>query len=191
MRVIAGALKGRTLLAPRGGTTRPTTDRTKEAIFSVLASMMGPGLSDAIVLDAFAGSGGLGIEALSRGASRVVFIEKDPRAHSALTDNIRRLGLTDRALVLRGDAFALAKRGFHAPFSLILLDPPYTLDAGRTALLLAGLARAESVEPGCVVVWEHARDVALTWPAGFAEVSRKRYGSTSVSFGRFVEGESR
>lgn len=190
MRVVAGELKGRTLLAPRGKTTRPTTDRTKEAVFSVLASMLGPDLSDAIVLDAFAGSGGLGIEALSRGASRAVFVEKDPRAFSVLTENVDRLELNTRALLLRGDAFALAKRGFHAPFSLILLDPPYTLDAGRTALLLADLARAESVEPGCVVVWEHARDAALTWPAGFAQVSLKRYGSTSVSFGRFVEGES-
>ncbi len=176
MRVVAGELKGRTLLAPRGKTTRPTTDRTKEAVFSVLASMLGPDLSDAIVLDAFAGSGGLGIEALSRGASRAVFVEKDPRAFSVLTENVDRLELNTRALLLRGDAFALAKRGFHAPFSLILL--------------LADLARAESVEPGCVVVWEHARDAALTWPAGFAQVSLKRYGSTSVSFGRFVEGES-
>ncbi len=194
MRIIAGTLKGRRIVSPKGHTTRPTTDRVRESVFSVLTSVMGEDLDDAVVLDAFAGSGALGIEALSRGARSCVFVELDRQARRALTDNIASLGLAQRASVLPVDVFAQARRGIISdagqPFSLILLDPPYTIDPARTGRLLADLSSANAIEPGCVVVWEHASNVEPEWPAGFSELSRRRYGSTHVAFARAVEGKA-
>jgi 16S rRNA (guanine966-N2)-methyltransferase len=121
VRIIAGEWRGRRLRTPAGGETRPTSDRVREAWFSV----MGPSVEGARVLDLFSGSGALGLEALSRGAREVVFVEKGRRPLHALEDNIRSLGAGDRASVVRGDAMAFARRLEAGSFDLALADPPY------------------------------------------------------------------
>lgn len=183
MRIIAGEFRGRTLQAPKGCTTRPTTDRVRESLFSAIVSHMGPQLAGAVVLDPFAGSGALGLEALSRGAARVVFAEKDRSAIAALERNIDALGVRDRVRVHRADAFSLAAQGvFSGPFSLILLDPPYKLVPSEITGLLGELAHQGRMADGALLAWEHGSDVAAEWPEGFEPVQHKTYGPTRIDF---------
>jgi 16S rRNA (guanine966-N2)-methyltransferase len=192
LRIVAGTLRGRTVRAPKGGATRPTTDRVREAIFSTLASLAGPNLGGGPVLDAFSGTGALGLESLSRGARPVVFVEKNRAALQALERNIEELTGSNDARIVRSDVFSLAKRGVAGgPFSLILLDPPYTLDQSIVAGLLTTLASSGAVTRGCHVIWEHTRDVDITWPPGFALVAEKHYGTTSVGFAVYEGGAER
>jgi 16S rRNA (guanine966-N2)-methyltransferase len=189
MRIVAGTLKGRTLHAPKGSTTRPTTDRVREAVFSTLASIAGADLGGGPVLDLFAGSGALGLEALSRGARPVVLVDKAHDALQVLERNVRGLGVGGDVRVIRSDTFSLARRGIAlGPFSLILLDPPYTLDQSRVADLLLTLAEGGAIRVGCHVVWEHARETEPVWPPGFALLAEKAYGTTSVGFGVYEGG---
>jgi 16S rRNA (guanine966-N2)-methyltransferase len=185
MRIVAGRLKGRRLLAPEGVRTRPTAARVRESLFSSLTSLLGHDLGGGPVLDAFAGSGALGLEALSRGAGPVTFIERDRNACAALEANIASLGVGEHSRVVRGDVFSLVERRFPAAFALILLDPPYTLDAARIKHLLSLLAGTGSVAERAVVCWEHATDVLVEWPIGFEPLVSKRYGSTTVDMVRF------
>lgn len=169
MRVVAGELRGRKLVAPDGVTTRPTTDKVRQAVFNSLASL---GLiEDAVVADLFAGSGALGIEALSRGAARCVFVERDRAALRALRDNLQSLGLEPRSTVVTSDAMAWAPamRGV----DLALIDPPYTFEAWPQLLALL-----EVTDVGHVVC-ESARDVAA--PEGWDVLRSKRYGRTHVT----------
>ena len=178
MRVIAGTLGGRRLKAPRGTTTRPTSDRVKEALFALLGDIAG-----ARVLDLFAGAGGLGIEALSRGAARAVFIERDQRALRALRENVRSLGLgAARAEVRAGDVLALLRtaRGRAETYDLVFIDPPYSRasDLGRElSLLLAPLLELEAR-----IVVESDRRAPLQLQA---QLERERtYGDTSIMIHR-------
>ena len=152
MRIIAGTLKGRRLRSPRWPGLRPTSDRLRETLFNVLA----PRVAGARVLDAFAGTGALGIEALSRGAATVVFIEQDRRAQALIAENLEHCGVRNGCVIIRGPVARglRALRGDPAsrPFDLVLLDPPYELDADEA---LAGIDAL--VAPGGVVVLEHAR----------------------------------
>ncbi|MDZ4169342.1 MAG: 16S rRNA (guanine(966)-N(2))-methyltransferase RsmD [Coriobacteriia bacterium] len=188
MRVIAGRLRGRRLKAPKGNHTRPTTDRVRESLFSVLASLAGPEIGGGPCLDAFAGSGALGIEALSRGAGPTTFVETDRAALSVLDDNLDSLSLRGESRVLKGSVFSLAKCGIGGPFSLILLDPPYTLDAAQVRSLLSDLLSTGAVEPGALVSWEHASSTEVEWPEGFESVAQKRYGTIGISVARHMEG---
>lgn len=189
MRVIAGMHRGRRLVAPKGESTRPTTDRVREALFSSIASHLGPGLSAGTVLDAFAGSGALGIEALSRGASFATFVEKAPSALSALERNLADLRVSAQARIVRGDVFSLAKRGVGRGYALIMLDPPYTLDAAVVAELLASLLASGAAVEGTIVSWEHSAATDVSWPEGFVSLTTKKYGSIGVDLGRCVKGE--
>lgn len=132
MRIIAGHFRGRPLQAPPGSATRPTGDRVREALFSMLASRLGS-FEDLRVADLYAGSGALGLEALSRGAAEAVFVETDPKAQAAIKANAAKLGVTDKVRVLGGSALALPRT---EPFDLILADPPYANGSG-TALVKA------------------------------------------------------
>ena len=132
MRIIAGQFRGRPLQAPPGSATRPTGDRVREALFSMLASRLGA-FDDLRVADLYAGSGALGLEALSRGAAEAVFVETDPNAQAAIKVNAAKLGVTDKVRVLGGSALALPRS---EPFDLILADPPYANGSG-TALVKA------------------------------------------------------
>lgn len=190
MRIVAGRFRGRLLSAPKGTETRPTTDRVREALMSSLASLLGPDLGGGRALDAFAGSGALGLEALSRGVERVTFVEKHRGALSALGDNVAALGVNGECRIVAGDAFSLAARGALAgPFALILLDPPYRLDQSEVAGLLASLASQGAVSDEAHVVWEHAAGTPAPWPEGFSPVVTKTYGDTAVEIAVYEEGE--
>jgi 16S rRNA (guanine966-N2)-methyltransferase len=169
MRVIAGELGGRRLRSARGQATRPTAERVREALFSMLEPLQG-----AVVLDLFAGSGALGIEALSRGATHATFVERDPRALAVLRANVAALELGERARVLGGDALA-ALRGKDI-YDLVFLDPPYAM-----APALAGVLSRELpgvLGPGARVVSESDRRAPLE--LDLALVRERRYGDTLI-----------
>jgi 16S rRNA (guanine(966)-N(2))-methyltransferase RsmD len=177
MRIIAGALKGR-VLAPVKGRTRPTAARVREAIFNIL----GPAVPEEKVLDLFAGTGALGIEALSRGAAAAVFVEDHPEALKGLRRNLEALGLLERSRVLPLPAVAalrqLAARGER--FGLVFLDPPY--GGGAAAATLKALAGANLLLPQARVVAEHSRRETLPESAGRLERQvLRRYGDTQVA----------
>jgi 16S rRNA (guanine966-N2)-methyltransferase len=131
MRIISGLWRSRPLIAPKGDTTRPTADRTRETLFSMLTSRLGS-FEDLTVLDLFAGSGALGLEALSRGAAKCTFVEQDKPALDALETNIAKLGAKAQCDIRRGSALMLGPT--RAPFDLIMMDPPYGTGAGQVAL---------------------------------------------------------
>lgn len=160
MRIIAGAWRGRPLVAPAGDATRPTADRTRETLFSMLVSRLGT-LDGLRVADLFAGSGGLGLEALSRGAGHVTFVENDPAAMKAIKANLEKLGASDRAEVRVGSALALPRA---APFDLVLADPPYDDDA---AAVLAAVVKAEWLADGGWLSIETKRKGVVVPPDGW------------------------
>jgi 16S rRNA (guanine(966)-N(2))-methyltransferase RsmD len=177
MRVIAGSLKGRRLKTPDWDGLRPTSDKLRETLFNVLA----PRVPGARVLDGFAGTGAIGIEALSRGAAHVTFVERDARAQELLAGNLAHCRIETgytivRAPVARAVAMLRADPAF-APFDLVLLDPPYDLDA---AGVLTGIDRV--VAPGGLVVLEHARPAAVPDAAGrLARARRVLSGDSALS----------
>jgi 16S rRNA (guanine966-N2)-methyltransferase len=168
MRVVAGELRGRLFEAPPGLDTRPTTDKVREAVFNALGSL--DLVRDATVADLFAGSGGLGIEALSRGAAHVTFVERDRAALRVLRDNLRALGLERSSKVVPGDAVVLAAG---LDVDLVLADPPYDFD--RWSELLAA-TRAD------FVVAESGRPLDDLSIDGWTVTRSKRYGRTWVAF---------
>jgi 16S rRNA (guanine966-N2)-methyltransferase len=193
MRIIAGRFKGRTLTAPRGSSTRPTTDRVREAVFSALTSLLGSDLGGGRALDAFAGSGALGLEAFSRGVEHVAFVESSRTAASVLRRNTAALGANDSTAVVIGNVLSLAERGAlpDGPFALLLLDPPYTLSGSEITRMVGSLADHEQLEDGALVVYEHAAGTDPEWPQAFSTVTRKRYGSTEVDIVRYEREDSR
>ena len=190
MRIIAGRFRGRILRAPAGETTRPTTDRVREAVFSAVAALAGSDLGGGAVLDAFAGSGALGLEALSRGCTRAVFAEHDRGALAALAANIGSLDAIADTRVIAADVLVAAVRGSlpGGPFALLLLDPPYRLDAAKVAGLIRDLAANDLLVDGAIVVWEHASGSEPPWPDGFGRLKRKRYGTTEVDIAVYERG---
>ena len=182
MRIIAGTLGGRRLTAvgagDPGAQLRPTTDRVREALFSTLTGgRFGDPLHGAVVLDLFAGTGALGLEALSRGAAQVTFVENGRKALSLLASNIAVLQVTDRCRVLRGDATRLPRTDGPAA-TLVLLDPPYGRGLGDRALRSA--LQGGWIAPGALVVWEESTPMAA--PEGFTLTEHRRYGDTHVTF---------
>ena len=181
MRVLAGELKGQRLTTPRGRTTRPTADQVRIACLDTLM----PFLERGPFLDLFAGAGGVGIEALSRGAPSAVFVEQDAAALRALRENVERLGLGDRARVVRGDAARavgdLAADG--ARFAVAFLDPPY--DSPRAAAALEAVAAGPVLLAGAVVVVQHAtKTPPASAPGGLALWKARRFGETTLTFFR-------
>ncbi len=175
MRIVAGDAHGKTLLAPKGMNTRPTTERVREAIFSALT----PYLEGARVLDAFAGSGALGLEALSRGADEAVFIEKDRRALEVLRKNIAACGFAARAQVLSGDTPQHMQN--LAGFDIVLLDPPY--NRGFIAKLEPLLLREGFLNPGALIMLETAaKKPELFAQPGWQLYKSRVYGDTAVYY---------
>jgi 16S rRNA (guanine966-N2)-methyltransferase len=175
MRIVAGAWRGRLIKAPAGDSVRPTGDRVREAWMSIV----NPALADARVLDLFAGSGALGLEALSRGAREAHFVERDPRSLEVINHNITVLGAGDRAIVHRLDALGFLEKLGNEQFDVAFADPPY--DKG----LATAVAERWLASPFARVIGiEHRRDEALP-----GEPETRRYGGTSISFYR-VTGES-
>ena len=182
MRVVGGRHRGRRLVAPPGEAVRPTSDRAREALFNILShgafAARGVPFAGANVLDAFAGTGALGIEALSRGAARAAFIENDRAARDALRRNLAALDEEDAADIVAGDA----TRPPRAPYAcaLALLDPPYR--SGLAALALAALDAAGWLAPGAIAVIELAAKEPFAPPARFAMIEARRYGAAQLVF---------
>ncbi len=183
MRVVAGRHRGRRLEAPPGRAVRPTADRLRETLFDVLAhNAYGPGgetlPEGARVLDAFAGSGALGFEALSRGAARATFLENDAKALATLRRNAATLGETERVEILARDATHPGPAV--GPHALAVLDPPY--GAGLAAPALTALAQGGWLLDGALCVVELAARDAFIAPAGFAPIDQRRHGTTRILF---------
>jgi 16S rRNA (guanine966-N2)-methyltransferase len=176
-RIIAGLAGGRRLVVPPRG-TRPTSDRVREALFSALEN--DPGLHGAAVLDLCAGSGALGLEALSRGAAHALFVESDRRTASVLRRNIADLGLPG-AVVRVAPAAAVVAGPADAAFDVVLVDPPYDVPAAEVAgWLAAAEAHGWLADDATVVVERSGREGAFPWPEGLRGVRERRYGDTTL-----------
>ena len=184
MRIIAGEARGRTLIAPAGSTTRPTQDYVRESLFNILS----PRLEDARVLDLFAGTGALSLEALSRGAAYAVLCDKDRAALQCIRKNIGAVRCGDRCSVFSGDYAACIRRlTGEEPFSLVFLDPPYRME--NTGEICARLLEASLLCADALIVVEHRRGTPPVLDARFAVDGCRHYGDTEISFVRVRQGE--
>jgi 16S rRNA (guanine966-N2)-methyltransferase len=188
-RIIGGVAGGRRLAVPRGGGTRPTSDRTREGLFASVLALLGS-LDNATVLDLYAGSGAVGLEALSRGASEAVLVESDARAARAIMKNIAAVGLPGAVLICeRVDR--LLRRGPEQvrPARFVFADPPYAIGEDELAAVLEMLAVRGWLAGGALVVVERdARSGPPPWPAGYASDRSRRYGETALWYGRASGG---
>ena len=190
MRVVGGSLRRRPLVAPEGLDVRPTSDRAREALFNILSHREERPLADARVLDVFAGSGALGIEALSRGAAHCTFLETLAPAIAAIRLNLGKLGLTARATVLTRDALAPGPAITRAslPAGLAFLDPPYR--SGLATPALAALAAAGWIAAGALVSIEVGAKEDFAPPDGFEVLDERRYGAAKLVLARARSGLS-
>ncbi|MGI8700763.1 MAG: 16S rRNA (guanine(966)-N(2))-methyltransferase RsmD [Nocardioidaceae bacterium] len=183
-RIIGGAARGRTLRTPSGGATRPTADRVREALFSSLESTFGA-LSGVCFLDVFAGSGSVGLEAASRGASWVTLVERDRSVAAGIAANARTLGFTGLEVTAMSAA-ALSRTPSARSFDVAFLDPPYDVASETLTPILTGLGELGWLSPGAVVVLERSRHSGgWQWPDGFEAGRDRRYGDTVLWYGRF------
>ncbi len=178
MRIVAGRHRGRVLAAPTDRAVRPSSDRLREAVFNILAHGEPSLPADARVLDVFAGTGALGLEALSRGAAHATFVEADRAAAALIRRNVEALREDANASIVTRDA----RRIGHAPtpVALAFLDPPY--GQGLAAPALDALAAGGWLAPGAVIVVETGADEAVDWPPGFIETDVRHYGKARVTF---------
>jgi 16S rRNA (guanine966-N2)-methyltransferase len=184
MRIVGGRLRGRTVAAPKSKTIRPTADRLRESLFNILAHAFDDPVTGARVLDLFAGTGALGIEALSRGAGFALFVDDGAEARALLRENVAVLGLGGTSKIFRRDATKLGEAHPVAPFSLAFLDPPYGQGLGAAAL---ASARAGGwLMPEALIVVEEATKAEFVSPEGFREIDRRRYDDTELIFLRLA-----
>ena len=176
MRIVGGRFGGRVLLAPKSQAIRPTADRLRESLFNILVHAYGDPVAGARVLDLFAGTGALGLEALSRGAAFTLFVDDGAEARALIRGNVDALGLGGATKIYRRDATRLGATGPNGVFSLAFLDPPYGRMLAEPALVAA--REGGWLAPGAVVVVEEAADARFVAPAGFAELERRDYGDT-------------
>ena len=178
MRIVGGRLRGRALVAPKSQAIRPTADRLREALFNILVHAYCDPVSGARVLDLFAGTGALGLEALSRGATFALFVDDGAEARALLRENVAALGLGGVSRIFRRNAVKLGAANPLAPFSLAFLDPPYARSLAEQAL---ASARAGGwLIPGALAVVEEAASAAFAAPEGFEELERRRYDDTML-----------
>ncbi len=176
-RIIGGVAGGRRIAVPPRG-TRPTTDRVRESLFNIVIARLD--LTGLAVLDLYAGSGALGLEALSRGAASALFVESDQRTAAVLARNVEALGLTG-ATLRRGAVAAVLAAGTASPVDLVLADPPYDVEAAEVDAALAALTTRGWVREGTIAVVERAAASAvLTWPAGWSRWPQRVYGDTRL-----------
>jgi 16S rRNA (guanine966-N2)-methyltransferase len=180
MRIVGGRLGGRTLASPRSQAIRPTADRLRESLFNILVHGYGDPVGGARVLDLFAGTGALGIEAISRGAVFALFVDDGAQARALLRENIAALALGGATRIFRRDATRLGPAHPLEPFSLVFLDPPY--GKGLAEKALASARDGGWLTSGALIVVEEATDAKFTAPAGFEEIERRQYDDTEVVF---------
>ena len=184
-RIIAGSARGRRLAVPPGRSTRPTSDRAREGLFATTLSMRGT-LAGAAVLDLYAGSGAVGLEALSRGASEAVLVESDPRAIAAIRHNIAAVGLPGAHLLADRVDRALARGpAGRPPRDFVFADPPYQVTDDDLARVLTALLDRAWLAPSALIAVERAsRSGPLTWPPGYLADRCRAYGAATLWYGR-------
>jgi 16S rRNA (guanine966-N2)-methyltransferase len=183
VRIVGGKFRGRPLASPEGMMTRPTSDRVRESLFNILAHGVEDfTLEGARVLDLFAGTGALGIEALSRGAAYCLFVEDDADARGVIRENIEGMGLTGITKVWRRDATKLGPAAPMQPFQLLFADPPYGKGLGEKAL--AAALEGGWLAPGAICVLEERADADVNLPPAFTEIDTRSYGDTALHFFR-------
>jgi len=182
MRVVGGRLRGRALKAPQSQAIRPTADRLRESLFNILVHVYDDPLDDARVLDLFAGTGALGIEALSRGAAFVLFVDDGVEARALLRGNVEALGLGGSTRIFRRDATKLGPAHPVEPFSLVFADPPY--GKGLAEKALASAREGGWLTPGALIVIEEATAACIA-PEGFEELEHRAYGDSELVFLNF------
>ncbi len=189
-RIIAGVAGGRRLATARGQSTRPTTDRAREGLFATVNSVLG-GLAGAAVLDLYAGSGAVGLEALSRGAAEVLLVEADSRAARVIRENIEAVGLPGARLVTGRVQQVLARRQpDDRPLDFVFADPPYATGDDELAAVLTALVCEGWLAPGALVAVERSvRSGAPPWPAGYEPERSRRYGEATLWYGLAAGGK--
>ena len=180
MRVVGGRLRSRPLAGPKSDAVRPTSDRLREALFNILIHAYGDPVSGARVLDLFAGTGALGIEAVSRGAAHALFVDEGVEARALLRQNIETLGLGGVTRIFRRDATRLGPAHPLEPFDLVFADPPYGKGLAENAL--ASAREGGWLRPQALVVVEEAADAGFVAPQGFEELERRTYDDTEFVF---------
>jgi 16S rRNA (guanine966-N2)-methyltransferase len=183
MRVVGGRFRGRPLAGPKSDAIRPTSDRLRETIFNVLAHGYGDPIDGARVMDLFAGTGAMGIEALSRGAAFCLFVDEGAQARGLIRENVEALGLGGATRLFRRDATRMGAAGRNPPASLVFCDPPYGKDLAPRAL--KSCADGGWLSAGALAVIEEAQGSPATLPSGFEELDRRDYGETQVLFARY------
>jgi 16S rRNA (guanine966-N2)-methyltransferase len=188
VRIVGGEFRGRKLATPAGQSVRPTADRLRQTLFDILAHRHGDPVSGARVLDLFAGTGALGLEALSRGAVYALFVETDTEARALIRRNVEAFGLTGRTRIFRRDATTLGPAGNGAPFDLVLADPPYRHGLGERAL--AAAVSGGWLSGNAIAVLEESADATLAPVPGLAEIDRRRIGDSQLVFFAATGGEA-
>jgi len=183
LRIVSGRFKGKAIAAPKSQMTRPTSDRLRETIFNILAHGVAVDVEDARVLDLFAGTGALGLEALSRGARHCTFIEEGAEARGVIRRNMESLGLNGVAKIFRRDATRLGDAGTIEPFDLVFADPPYGKALGEAAL--GSAVKGGWLKPEAICVLEERAGVEPDVPDCFSEIDRRLTGDSQVMFLRY------
>jgi 16S rRNA (guanine966-N2)-methyltransferase len=183
MRIVGGRLRGRALAAPKSAAIRPTADRLRESLFNVLAHAYGDPVTGARVLDLFAGTGALGLEAVSRGAAFALFVDDGAEARALIRANVEQLGLGGVTRVFRRDATRLGPVHPVEPFSLVFADPPY--GRGLAEKALAAARDGGWLAPDAFIVVEEAMDAKFAAPEGFEESERRSYDDSELIFLRY------
>lgn len=186
MRIVGGEWRGRPLATPGSSAIRPTTDRTRESLFNILASRID--LDGVRVIDMFAGTGALGLEALSRGAGYALFVEQSVEGRGLIRTNVEKLGATGRTQIFRRDATRLGPVGTMKPFGLAFADPPYGRGLGEAAA--AALVSGGWLEPGAWLVLEEARAAAPGTLDGFEALDRREFGDTVLGFFQRIDHDN-
>lgn len=184
VRIVGGEFRGRVIAAPKGQSIRPTTDRTRESLFNILAHSYPEAIDGTRVLDLFAGTGALGFEAMSRGARHVTFVEQGVEGRGLIQTTLDAFGLLGRAKVLRRDATKLGPAGTIAPFDLLFADPPYGKGLGDRAL--ASAASGGWLVPGALALLEERADVEPDPGPAFLLLEERLFGDTRIWFYRHV-----
>lgn len=179
MRIIAGRLRGRALTPPQTDAIRPTSDRVREAVFSILASRLGPGFAGQRVLDLFAGTGAMGLEAISRGAEHAVFVDTGVEARGLIRGHVEEFGLGGVTKILRRDATDMGPLERMRPATLVFVDPPYGQGFGERAI--ASALGGNWIVPGALIVLEERKGTDITAPDGTSVLDTRDYADTTIT----------
>lgn len=179
MRIVAGKFRGKQLETPKSDEIRPTADRVREAVFSIIGSRIGPSLDGVHVLDLFAGTGAMGIEALSRGAEHCVFVDTGVEARGLIRGHIEAFGIAGQVKLLRRDATDMGPAERIKPAHLVFADPPYGKGLGERAI--ASALAGGWITPGALIVLEERKDADITAPEGMEIIDRRDYADTAVT----------